>query len=163
MKKVILMLLFVAFAQSLFAQNKVIPELNQKIVAYISSVIGSKVDRGECWDLANQALTVTGAHFDRSSQKTIYTFGKEVNPAKQAVFPGDIIQFTNVKVQYEKENTVFTETMAHHTAVVFRVYDKGRYQLAHQNTGFSGRKVGLSDINLADIKSGKFKIYRPFK
>jgi len=163
MRTCIAFLLAFALSGPLFAQNSKLPELNKKIVDYVSSVIGTTVDRGECWDLANQALSATGAYFNRSSKKTIYTFGKEIDSSKQEVLPGDIVQFTNVKLQYEKDNAIYTETMTHHTAIIYKVYEKGRYQLAHQNTGFSGRKVGLSDFNIADMKTGKIKIYRPYR
>lgn len=163
MRTFVAFLLALALNGTLFAQKSKLPEQNQKIINYVRSVIGVTVDRGECWDLANQALTVSGSYFDRSSLKTIYTYGKEINHAKQEVLPGDIIQFTNVKLKYEKGNTTYTETMAHHTAIVYQVYEKSRFQLAHQNTGFSGRKVGLSDFNLADLKTGKIRIYRPYK
>jgi hypothetical protein len=143
-------------------QSNTSPLLNRKIVEYVDTVIGKTVDRGECWDLANQALSRSGAFFDRSSKRTIYVFGKDVDPKREKIFPGDIIQFTNVKLQYEKDDAIYTETMAHHTAIVYKVYADGHYQLAHQNTGFSGRKVGLSDLKLEDVKTGKLKFYRPY-
>ena len=145
------------------AQSSRIPELNQNIIKYIDSVVGKQVDRGECWDLANQALTQSGAKFDRSSKKTLYQFGKEVDPQTDVIYPGDIIQFENVKLEYEKDNYVYTESMGHHTAIVYEVYEKGNYRLAHQNTSFSGRKVGLSDLRLDDVKKGKMTFYRPVK
>jgi hypothetical protein len=163
MRTSLFLILMLIIATPSVAQTKKNPELNQKIVEYLETVIGKTVDRGECWDLANQALSTSGAYFDRSSQRTIYIFGKEVNPEKEAIYPGDIIQFTNVKLQYEKDNVIYTETMAHHTAIVYKVYDKGHYELAHQNTGFSGKKVGLSDLRIKDVKNGKMKFYRPFR
>lgn len=163
MKKYFIALLMLAFMQPLFAQNAALPVINQKIIKYLDSVIGKKVDRGECWDLANQALTVSGAYFDRSTEKTIHIFGKEVDPEKDEIFPGDILQFSKVKLQYEQENAIITETMANHTALVYEVLGKGHYRLAHQNTSFSGKKVGLSQFRLQDVKSGKIQFYRPYK
>ena len=150
-------------ASIVHAQNKKLPDLNQKVVKYLDTVIGKTVDRGECWDLANHALNASGAYFDRSSQKSIYIYGKEINPDKEEVLPGDLIQFKNVKLKYEKDDVIYTESMAHHTAIVYKVYQSGHYQLAHQNTGFSGRKVGLSDMKLADVTTGKMNFYRPYK
>jgi hypothetical protein len=62
------------------------------VVEYVESVIGEQVDRGECWDLAYQALTRIDAKWDGK-----YKYGREINPKRREVFPGDIIQFKNVK------------------------------------------------------------------
>lgn len=146
--------IFLLFTVTVWAQKT--PELNKQIIKYVNSVMGQQVDRGECWDLANQALTKHNAKWNGE-----YVYGKEIDPAKDEVFPGDIIQFEKVKIKYTVGNTITTETMGHHTAIVYKVYSKGKYQLAHQNTGFSGRKVGLSDLELANVIKGKMKFYRP--
>lgn len=139
------------------------PKLNKKVVSYVDKVIGKKVDRGECWDLAAAALDHAGAYLDRSSQKTIYVFGKKLNPKKDKIFPGDIIQLENVKLEYTKGNMIYTETMGHHTAIIYQLLDEGHYKIAHQNTSFSGKKVGVSELNLNTIKKGKIIFYRPLK
>lgn len=133
-----------------------IPPLNRKIVDYVESVIGEQVDRGECWDLAYQALTRIDAKWDGQ-----YRFGREFNPRRRDIYPGDIIQFRDVTVRYREGNTIYTETMAHHTAVVYRVIEPGVFELAHQNTGFSGRTVGLSKLDLENVVSGRMWFYRP--
>ncbi len=133
-----------------------LPPLNRKVVEYVESVIGEQVDRGECWDLAYQALTRIDARWDGK-----YKYGREVNPKRREIYPGDIIQFRNVKVRYQEGNTIYTETMEHHTAVVFRVIEDGVFELAHQNTGFSGRTVGLSKLDLNTVVSGRMWFYRP--
>jgi hypothetical protein len=139
------------------------PELNQKVLDYVQTVMGKKVDRGECWDLAAAALKHAGAHLDLSSQKTIYDFGQLIDPKREAVYAGDIVQFENVTVEYADGNTITTETMGHHTAIIYAVLGDGDFQLAHQNTSFSGRKVGVSNFKLNNVKKGKVKIYRPEK
>lgn len=139
------------------AQSK-IPELNKEIIKYVKSVNGKKVERGECWDLANQALILVGADWDKA-----YVYGNKIDPLKDQVFPGDLIQFENVKVRYTEGNTTYTELMPHHTAIVYKILDKGIYEIAHQNTGFSGRKVGVSKLNLDYIIEGDYFFYRPTK
>jgi hypothetical protein len=150
-----LLLIFLTFF--LNAQNN-IPELNKEIIKYVESVIGTQVDRGECWDLANQALTKVGADWDLE-----YQYGKKIDPKEDRVYPGDLIQFENVKVKYTKGNATYTEIMEHHTAIVYKVLDKGVYELAHQNTEFSGRKVGLSKLDIKTVVHGKMMFYRPTK
>jgi hypothetical protein len=160
MKKVVVFISVLLFAGLVNAKMD-LPEINKKIVSYLNTVLGEQVDRGECWDLAKGALNASGAKFNPVDKKSVYDFGKIMDPEKNEIFPGDIVQFENVKVSYQKGNSIFTEEMPHHTAIVFKVYEKGSYQLAHQNTSFSGRKVGTSDFNLANVNNGKITFYRP--
>jgi len=133
-----------------------IPELNRKIIDLVDQQIGKTVGRGECWDLAAFVLNQNGAKWDKK-----FTFGRKIDPKRECVYPGDIMQFEGVKVKYTRGLTVYTETMDHHTAVIHEVKAKGVFVLAHQNTGTSGRKVGFSDLDLKTIVKGKYLIYRP--
>ena len=153
--RTILFLIFSLPVTQAIAQEN-IPELNRRIIEYVESVIDKKVDRGECWDLAYQALNRFNAEWDGKFQ-----YGKLINPKRESVLPGDIIQFKNVKIRYQITNTTYTEFMKQHTAIVYKVKRKNVFTIAHQNTEFSGRKVGLSDINLNHIVKGDVKIYRP--
>jgi hypothetical protein len=155
----ILFQLVIIFSVSSYSQDT-IPPLNRTIVQYVTTVIGKKVDRGECWDIANQALNRVGASWDHK-----FKYGKLLNYKKDTIYPGDIIQFKNVLVEYKSADGLETtrETMGQHTAIVYKVYAFGDLQLAHQNTEFSGRKVGLSRLVLKNIKRGKIFIYRPEK
>ena len=153
--RTILFLIFSLPVTQAIAQEN-IPELNRRIIEYVQSVIGKKVDRGECWDLAYQALNRFNAEWDGKFQ-----YGKLINPKRETVLPGDIIQFKNVKIMYQITNTTYTEFMKQHTAIVYKVKRKNVFTIAHQNTEFSGRKVGLSDINLNHVVKGDVKIYRP--
>jgi hypothetical protein len=155
-------LIFIAFFSFIIcaysnAQN-ITPKLNKEIVKYVKSVKGKKVDRGECWDLANQALILIEADWDRA-----YVYGNKVDPEKDQIFSGDLIQFENVKVKYTEGNATYTEFMTHHTAIVYKVIEKGIYEIAHQNTEFSGRKVGISKLNLNHVVEGDIFFYRPTK
>ena len=160
MKKVLFIILL-SFPFWGFTPDKTIPGINQKILSYVDTVIGKQVDRGECWDFAAAALQYAGGYLDRSSQKTIYIFGKKINPKKDTIYPGDIIQFENVSLEYQKGNVVYKENMPHHTAIIYKVLGEGHYELAHQNTAFSGKKVGLSELRLSDVKKGEMIFYRP--
>jgi hypothetical protein len=141
---------------NLFSQTDTIPPLNKRVVQYVNSVIGTQVDRGECWDLAYQALTLIEAKWNGE-----YVYGKVIDYKKEIVYPGDIIHFKGVVVKQTKGLTTITETMDQHTAIIMKVYGKGIYELAHQNTGFSGRKVGMSPIDLNGVTKGRVTIYRP--
>lgn len=158
MKKAVLLLLL-----SSFTFKAELPELNDKIVEYLNSVMGTKVDRGECWDLAAGALAYSGAYFDRSSMKTVSIYGRRLNPKKEDVLPGDLIQFENVELQWKDGNTTYKESMAQHTAIVYQVNGPLNYEIAHQNTSAWGKKVGVSNFRLDRVTKGKVMIYRPVK
>ena len=112
--------------------------------------------RGECWDLAAQALNQSGALWDGA-----YAFGKRLDLNRDCVFPGDIIQFENVQVQYTKQNAVYRETMDHHTAVVFSVDENKNMILAEQNTSDGGKRVRLSEFIPGNVRTGNVYVYRP--
>ena len=151
------LILILSLPTTLKAQNT-IPELNKEIIKYVNSVIGTKVERGECWDLANQALIKVGADWDRE-----YKYGEKIDPRIDKVYPGDLVQFEKVTVKYTQGNATYTEIMEHHTAIVYKVIEKGVYELAHQNTEFSGRKVGINKLDINAVVHGKMYFYRPIK
>lgn len=154
MKRIIILFLIIAVASNIFAQD--IPELNKQILEYVKSVNGKKVDRGECWDLAYQALNSVNADWDKA-----FIYGDKINPKKDKVFPGDLIQFENIVIKYTEGNATYTETMGQHTAIVNKVLGDGIFEIAHQNTQFSGKKVGLSKLNINYIVKGNIYFYRP--
>jgi hypothetical protein len=147
---------FIVFAFSVSISGAQIPEINQEIVTYVKSVIGTKVGRGECWDLAKNALTLVNAKWDHRT-----AFGIKVDPKKDTIYPGDIIQFENVVLKYKSDKGLVEETFPHHTAIVYEVIAPGEYKIAHQNTGYTGKKVGVSGLRIADKKAGKWQFYQP--
>ena len=158
MRKYILLLFLLALWQFQSIGSNPVPEMNQQIVNYVNSVMGTQVDRGECWDIAYRALELTNAKWDK-----MYVYGEPVDYMNEEVFPGDIIHFEDVVIQQTVGLATITETMEQHTAIIVEVYDKGIYELAHQNTSFSGRKVGTSPIDLNGLKEGQVIVYRPVK
>ena len=132
------------------------PALNQKIIKYVALQIGKQVDRGECWDLAYEALTRNKCNWDGK-----YGYGKKLNLKTDTIYIGDIIQFTNVTIKYTANGALYKETFKHHTAIVYEVIAPGNFKIAHQNNGFSGKKVGISVLKLSNKISGTIEIYRP--
>jgi hypothetical protein len=135
-----------------------IPEMNKQIIEFVNSKIQKKVGTGQCWDLAAEVLISANAKWNMK-----YVFGKEIDYKKEPVFPGDIIQLEGVVLNYVINGKKYTEKMTHHTAIIYEVKDKTSFTLAHQNTGYTGKKVGLSPLELTTLTKGKFKIYRPEK
>ena len=133
-----------------------VPPINRRVQSFIRANLGKRVGRGECWDLAAQALNTVGAKWDGA-----FGFGKPVDPQKDCIYPGDVIQYTGVRVHYQKGNTFYEEEMDQHTAMVYEVRAKGSFVVAEQNTNRLGRRVGLSDLDLGNVSRGKVEFYRP--
>ena len=133
-----------------------VPEVNQHVVNYVNGQIGNKVGRGECWDLAAEALNTAHANWDGQ-----YGFGTVVDWRKEEVMPGDIVQFENVFVEHRIEGGTVREQYGIHTAVVVEVHGRGSYVLAHQNVQPVGKKVGTAPLLMSEVRSGKLRFYRP--
>jgi len=132
------------------------PELNKQLLCYVKTTINTRVGRGECWDLAAAALNRIHARWDNK-----FTFGKEVDPKKECVFAGDIMQFEGVTVRYEKDGYFYEDIMDHHTAIIYSIANDGEYIMAEQNTSQAGRKVALHPLKLKNVIQGRYKIFRP--
>lgn len=132
--------------------------LNSKVLDFVNSSMGKTVGRGECWDLAQEALDMYGADWTRPLK-----FGIHLDPQKDEIKAGDIIQFRSV-VLTEKLSDGRTRWEHYgapdHTAVIYRVIGTNHYELAHQNTD-NKRYVIKSEIDLNKKTSGAFYIYRP--
>jgi hypothetical protein len=140
------------------SKNMDIPDINDRILSFVNSVMGTTVGRGECWDLAQEALDAAGADWNRP-----FNFGTLLDPDKDRVKPGDIIQFKTVKiVEVKPDGGMRWEVLGapDHTAVILSVRGKKEYTLAHQNIG-GKRSVMSSAVNLNLATSGKYWIYRP--
>jgi hypothetical protein len=135
-----------------------LPELNQKILAFVNSKMKKKVGRGECWDLAAEALNGAGAKWNGKLK-----YGRLIDLSKEPMLAGDVIQFEGVKIKYEKDGYRFKNLLNHHTGVIHTVKGKKQFDMANQNTEEHGRKVGLSYIDLDQVASGRYFIYRPEK
>ena len=133
-----------------------VPLVNQRVVAFAKQNLGKKVGNGECWTLAADAISAAGGKRPRD-----YVHGRELRPG-EAVLPGDIMQFTSVRLENRKGWVQLGSP--HHTAVVQEVAGPKTYKILHQNVGGGGgdpKIVKSQTINLAELKSGSIKIYRP--
>ena len=77
--------------------------------------------------------------------------------------PGDIIQMEKVRMKYVEGGQTISEAMPHHTAVILKVVSADEVILIHQNTGYTGRKVGTSKFVFSGVFAGKYTVYRPVK
>jgi len=127
-----------------------ISEIQREVVNFAADNVGKRVGRGECWDLADQALRAAGAEPPRG-----YTFGDRI-PLTE-IQPGDILQFTSARFDEPGYWTIMG--MPNHTAVVHAVGDTRAFIL-QQN--FNGqRHVTPYDLNLNNLTSGRLEAFRP--
>ncbi len=133
------------------------PALNKQIVEFVSSYLNKKAGTGECWDLAALSLKVNHAHWDGR-----YNYGTKVDYTTECIYPGDIIQFERVVLEYKIDGGKMTVEMPHHTAVIYEVKSTGDYVIAHQNYN-NKKKVILTPLKMENIKKGKAMIYRPLR
>ncbi|MCX6295278.1 MAG: hypothetical protein NTX97_04275 [Bacteroidetes bacterium] len=125
--------------------------VSKKIISFCEENKGKKVGKGECWDLAKEALNKAGAIWTPP-----YDFGKEIHK-KDVIQAGDIVQFENVRIEYPDGSW---KELPHHTAIIFKVISPVKFIIAEQNA--NGKKfVVFSEIDLSYIKKGKYKLFRP--
>jgi len=134
------------------------PDISNCVLSYVKSVMGTTVGSGECWDLAQEALDGCGADWNRPR-----AFGTLLDPVKDEIRPGDIIQFRSVKLVEKLPNggTRWQVLgMPDHTAIIVEVLGIKNFRLAHQNIG-GKRFVITTEVNLNQATSGTYSIYRP--
>lgn len=132
-----------------------LPELNSKVLQFVLANQGKQVGNGECWTLAAAALDSAGA-----SPPDGYAFGRELG-SKEAWLPGDIMQFKSCHFE-EQTPTSWSEFdlgWPNHTAIIYKNED-GKTTLLHQNFA-QNRTVQSLTINMGNLKSGSFKVFRP--
>ncbi|MEM9717909.1 MAG: hypothetical protein AAGA10_01590 [Bacteroidota bacterium] len=153
--------------------------LNQEVISFAESKKGLKVGRGECWDLAQQALTYAGARnstdYRSQTRNENYIWGKEISLDKAK--PGDVIQYRNFggTKRETQTNGSWQEVRfeaSHHTAILAKSLPHGAWEVFHQNN--QGQQFVTRDtITLWNTEymqgestvsvsvKGKFWIYRP--
>jgi hypothetical protein len=132
--------------------------LNREILNFAVLTKGKTVGSGECWDLVQVPLDIYSADWPRSLE-----YGLELNPARDEIKPGDIIQFRSVRIVTEIPG-VGTRTeiigMPDHTAVVYEVLGENRYKLLHQN--INGKRYVIETENdFSGRVSGSIRYFRP--
>jgi hypothetical protein len=144
--------------------------LNEKVVEFARSNLGRRVGDGECSALAAEALRYAGATPRGPGRR----WGDELPTIREAR-PGDILQFENavfVRRRLRPDGALVTLEFKypHHTAIVSGVRKRGRgviLAILHQNAGIEKgddedlKVVQEWTINLAEIKGGTLKAYRP--
>jgi myosin tail region-interacting protein MTI1 len=171
--KIIMIMVSVVLLFTMILDAEETEFLNDQVLAFARENKGKQIGRGECWDLAAEPLNKLGASWDGS-----YRYGKKIGSGDVSglkmepamlILPGDIIQFTRVQTSWTKTypdgRTAWgSETlgMPHHTAIINNYDGKTLLTLLHQNV--SGKRyIVETTLELSDVKSGTYLIYRPFR
>jgi hypothetical protein len=142
--------------------------INDQVVQFARSKVGQKVGNGDCAALASEALRSAGA------RRRGPAWGDEL-PSVAEARPGDVLVFEDtvfVRTRVRRDGAVETLTArsAHHVAIVASVRGRGRravLTVLQQNVGFEGtpeaeaKVVRAGTINLAEMKRGTLRVYRP--
>src|SRR5262249_26768610 len=117
-------------------------EINSKIVQYCKDQVGKQVGKGECADVAVEALKLAGAkpqtafadspnEGDYVWGELVYLYGKKPGAKDERegqlkdVQPGDIIQLRDAMFAGKAPNGgTYSQQSPHHTSVVAEVKDK---------------------------------------
>jgi hypothetical protein len=140
--------------------------LNQKILQWASGQVGKSVGAGECWDLAESALSKSGAGGSSdfggpTDSDGDYVWGDEVD--LKDVLPGDVLQYRDYEMT---KTTTTTATFAdgsssddtvyvavghpHHTAIVSKNPGAGALTVLEQNDMGHHERVKSSTIRWKD-------------
>jgi len=128
-----------------------VPDLNQRVVKYVSSQFGHQVGNGQCWTLAAVACKEAGAHMTGA----LY-YGRKLGPLDTPM-PGDILQFEQVKFAGKGGSRSFR----HHTAVIETVLAPTVVTVLHQNVGRAGKTVSRATLHLHEKSQGTLDLFRP--
>lgn len=148
------------------------PKDGKAVLDYARGKEGEKVGRGECFDLADEALKNNGfktaSDYGRVTRDGDYKWGKPVplNDSK----PGDVLQFRNYENKTTQEDGSWeSQSRPHHTAIVVANDGKGHITILEQNAP-EGSPVTERTINVGNGKgengetsktTGKIWAYRP--
>jgi len=145
--------------------------INARVIQFAQRQIGHRVGRGECYDLAHQALRASGARsapdYGEITDDADYVWGESVELSD--VRAGDVIQFRDYSFRITRDDGSWSEEeRPHHTAIVASVGENGAIEVYEQNVP-QGHRVRRSQLYFADSTggainvrvSGSFWFYRP--
>ncbi len=127
---------------------------NEEIATFARQNLNNRIGRGECWDLAEQALRAAGTR--RPNPDDLYVWGDSIQMTQMQ--SGDILQFENFRYDLRIEtsnpdgsssqSTSFgTRGRPNHTAIIAGVGSHGSVQIWEQNVQ-GVRRVAQRDVYL---------------
>jgi len=135
-------------------------DLNQKVLRYCRNHLNKKVDRGECWDLAFEALKFAGANTPSGQGSSLYRWSAKKIPFSSAK-PGDIIQFFEYKIDFTEDDGGNWEVLPggnfeygrpRHTSILKAKKSRGQVEVYEQNM----RNIKKVKINTQYLVPGTY-------
>ena len=161
------------------------PSLGDQVKNWAYNKMGQQVGDGECFALADQALTSNGAKtasdFGTVTANADYTWGTSVATLADAL-PGDIIQFRNYKVETTTTTVTTTTTKSsdggtsvntqtstqtqslgrpHHTAIIWSTSGGGVVNVLEQNVDPGKKTVQNNVLNFSDSSTSSSDVSQP--
>lgn len=127
--------------------------LNQAVLNFANSRMGQTVGRGECWDLAKEALQSAGAKVPGMDME-VYVFGRRLS-GPQELQPGDIIQMQNAQF-----TTAWGSSSAWQHTVIVTAVNGSRIDVLEQNFN-NIRSVTRGNYDISTLTGGTLTYYRP--
>lgn len=115
---------------------------NESIIKFVSKNLDQKIGTGECSDL------VMNAKFHSRNDKSINS---------KKIKPGDFISFKNVELSSKNGSSIY---LPEHHAIIFKVIDKTKFIIAHQNHN-GNKTVQLLEIDISTKLKGEISISHP--
>lgn len=136
--------------------------LSAKIVNWAKARRGQRVGRGECWDLAENALNASGGKNSNDlgpvARNSNYVWGRAITLANLS--PGNICQFRNYSTEIFDAQThqkLGGYSFGHHTAIIGSSYNDGALELVQQN--YANNRFVTIDPDVY-LRPGTFGNYR---
>ena len=133
-----------------------IPHTNALIVGEADSYIGQRVGGGVCKELLDTILIHNGLGLHINGSVGYYSF---VLDSSDTVYPGDVVIFKNVVLDFGKVKSVYKD----HLAIVYAQAGNNTYYIVHQNHGVSNpkkAKVVVTKLDLNKMVSGEIEFRR---
>ncbi len=143
--------------------------VNQTIIAWISSRVGTQIGNGECWTMVETTLRESGARTSNDimgasgvTADANYVWGDPVTLPN--LIAGDIIQLRNYVVRIGTEESWEEQTRPHHSAIVASIGANGVVQVYECNVNGSRsvqRNTLYFQAGSTVSVSGTWWFYRP--
>lgn len=140
--------------------------LNARVLEAARGLTGQSVGRGECTDLAIEALRSSGARGFSYGPGGAIMWGDLVTTlsvgARDAsrIAPGDVLQFKDATFQGRTSSGgTYWSSASQHTAIVTEV--SGNVVKVLEQNANGRRSVGAGEYRMGDLTGGTVSVYRP--
>jgi hypothetical protein len=137
-------------------------KLGQKVVTFAAGKQGRQIGRGECYDLADQALAHAGAKsapsYGEITDDADYQWGRPIE--LKDVQPGDILQLRDHKITIRTDTTV-KKVFANGSSEEFDKWNEQDFKRGHHTAIVDVNKGnGVLEVYEQNVKPGGKRVQR---